>query len=271
MPLPSTISGWRNVPARPVRACPRAARPPRGRALSIVPRRSARSDGRPRRTARSPRAAAASAESAIRCTAPSASRSSRSTDSARCAPRFVPATACTSSRMSVSTVRSISRACDVEDQKERLRRRDEDVRRPADHRLPLLLWRVARAHGDRERRADARERCPEIALDVVVQRLQRRHVEQSQALARARVEAVDAVEERRERLPGAGRRLDEHVPPARDRRPTERLSRGRCVEHALEPRSRLVAEQVERVHETETTVAASVEQVFARSRGTIAA
>ena len=41
------------------------------------------------------------------------STSSRSSDSARCAPRLFPATACTSSTMTVSTPRSVSRACEV--------------------------------------------------------------------------------------------------------------------------------------------------------------
>ena len=43
----------------------------------------------------------------------SASASRRSTLIARCEPRLVPAIACTSSRISVSTERSVSRACDV--------------------------------------------------------------------------------------------------------------------------------------------------------------
>ncbi len=41
------------------------------------------------------------------------SASSRSSDSARCAPRLFPATACTSSTMTVSTPRSVSLACEV--------------------------------------------------------------------------------------------------------------------------------------------------------------
>ncbi len=41
------------------------------------------------------------------------SASSRSSDSARCAPRLVPATACTSSRMTVRTPRNDSRAAEV--------------------------------------------------------------------------------------------------------------------------------------------------------------
>ena len=47
----------------------------------------------------------------------STSASSRSRLSARCAPRFVPATACTSSRITVSIPRSVSRACEVRSKK----------------------------------------------------------------------------------------------------------------------------------------------------------
>ncbi len=50
------------------------------------------------------------AESAIRCTSRPAVTSSRSSDSARCEPRFVAATACTSSTITAVTVRSTSRA-----------------------------------------------------------------------------------------------------------------------------------------------------------------
>ncbi len=106
---------------------------------------------------------------------------SRSTESARCAPRFVPATACTSSRISVSTERSSSRACDVEQEEERLGRRDQDVGRVAQHRRALLLRRVAGADGDAQLRLEPGERAAQVALDVVVQRLQRRDVENAQA------------------------------------------------------------------------------------------
>ncbi len=53
------------------------------------------------------------AESPIRWAGRSSSASRRSSDKARCAPRFVPATACTSSRMTVSTPRRDSRAWEV--------------------------------------------------------------------------------------------------------------------------------------------------------------
>ena len=72
-----------------------------------------------------------------------------------------------------------------EQQEERLGRRDQDVGRRAQHLLALALRRVARAHADGELRAHAGERAAQVALDVVVERLQRRHVEEPQALARA--------------------------------------------------------------------------------------
>ena len=113
------------------------------------------------------------------------SRSSRSTDSARCAPRFVPATACTSSRISVRTPRQHLAALRGQQQEERLRRRDQDVGRLAEHRRALLLRRVAGAHRDRELRLEPGERPAQVALDVVVQRLQRRDVERGAAPRRA--------------------------------------------------------------------------------------
>ncbi len=53
------------------------------------------------------------AESPMRCAGRSNAASSRSSDNARWAPRLVPATACTSSTMTVSTVRNVSRAAEV--------------------------------------------------------------------------------------------------------------------------------------------------------------
>ena len=71
-----------------------------------------------------------------------------------------------------------------EHQEERLGRRDQDVRRRAQHRLALLLRRVARPHRDAELRLEPGERPAQVPLDVVVQRLQRRDVENAQARAR---------------------------------------------------------------------------------------
>ncbi len=53
------------------------------------------------------------ADSPMRCAGMAKSWSSRSSDRARCAPRLVPATACTSSTMTVCTSASVSRAADV--------------------------------------------------------------------------------------------------------------------------------------------------------------
>ncbi len=75
----------------------------------------------------------------------------------------------------------------AEEDVERLRRRDHDVRRPPAHALPLVLRRIAGAHegadldiGQPHRAqlvADARQRRLEIAADVVGERLERRDVE----------------------------------------------------------------------------------------------
>ena len=135
-----------------------------------------------------------------------------------------------------------------EQQEERLRGRDQDVGRLAHHRGALLLRRVAGADADAQLRAQAGQRPAQVALDVVVERLQRRDVEQPQALARSRVEPVDPVEEGRERLARAGRCLDQRVSAARDRRPAELLRRRRPFEGLLEPGARLGREDVERAH-----------------------
>ena len=67
----------------------------------------------PTGTAPPPPAAAPSPTARSAGRAVSNSWSSRSSDSARCAPRLVPATACTSSTMTVCTSASVSRAADV--------------------------------------------------------------------------------------------------------------------------------------------------------------
>ena len=140
-----------------------------------------------------------------------------------------------------------------EQQEERLGRGDQDVRRLAEHLSALLLRRVAGADGDGQLAAEPGERPAQVALDVVVQRLQRRDVEQAQALARALVQPVDPVEEGGERLARAGRRLDQRVLAARDRGPAELLGGRRRCERALEPRSRRGTEDVERIHATQPT------------------
>ncbi len=56
---------------------------------------------------------------------------------------------------------------------ERLGRRDQDVRRSAQHLATLALVRVTCANSDRQRRAEPRERSSQVAFDVVIECLQR--------------------------------------------------------------------------------------------------
>ena len=132
-----------------------------------------------------------------------------------------------------------------EHQVQALGRRDEDVGRRPQHAPALVRRRVARAHGDAgrgevdarggRRRPDAREGRAQVALDVVVERLEGRDVEHAQALAGLRQHAVEEPQERRQGLARARRRAHEHVLARRDRRPAQGLSgRGRA-ERALEP------------------------------------
>jgi len=104
------------------------------------------------------------------------------------------------------------------------------------------------ADPDGELRAETGERPAEVPLDVVVERLERRDVEEPQPLAGRLVEAVDPLQEGRERLARAGRRLDEDVRPGGDRGPPEHLRRRGAGERALEPGSRLRRQRGECVH-----------------------
>ena len=96
-------------------------------------------------------------------------------------------------------------------QVQRLGRRDQDVRRVAQHLLALALRRVAGAHRDAELGADPAQRHPQVAVDVVGERLQRRDVDEADPrsrLVRSRRSArkpVDRPQERRQRLARAGR------------------------------------------------------------------
>ena len=60
-----------------------------------------------------------------------------------------------------------------EEQEQRLRRRDQDVGSLAAHGRPLFGRSVAGADSDPERAAKAGERPAQVALDVVLERLQR--------------------------------------------------------------------------------------------------
>src|SRR5205823_12327543 len=112
----------------------------------------------------------------------------------------------------------------------------------------LLLRRVAGTDGHRQLRLQAGQRSAQVALDVVVERLQRRDVEQAEPLSRFRGELVDPVEEGGERLSRAGWSLDQRVLAGRNRRPAERLRGRRRGERALEPSACFGAKRRERIH-----------------------
>ena len=122
-----------------------------------------------------------------------------------------------------------------EHQVERLGRRDEDVRRAAGDVPAVLGRRVAGAARDRDVGAgraeagggegDPGERRPEVALDVVGQRLERADVQDADACPvwpfvggrsrRRRGQPVERPEERGEGLAAAGRGVDQRVAAAR--------------------------------------------------------
>ena len=137
-------------------------------------------------------------------------------------------------------------------QVERLRRRDQDVGRVAQHRRAFLLRRVAGADADRDLvgALDRRQRHAQVALDVVAERLQRRDVDRAHALAlgaRPAHQPVDRPEEGGECLARSGRRADQRVIAGRDRRPTLGLRRRRLTEGAVEPGADLGREAGQRI------------------------
>ena len=84
---------------------------------------------------------------------------------------------------------------------------------------------------------DAFERHLQVAMDVVVERLQRRDVEDAHAARQRRLppQRIEAGEERGQRLAGAGRREDERVLSRGDGRPAEPLRRRRLAERGAKP------------------------------------
>ena len=174
--------GARATRSSRARACPRPGRRPRGRAPCACRRRRA-SIGRPPETNRPISSSGRCvADRPMRWNGSSTSARAARREIARCAPRLVPATACTSSRISVSTAAQRVARLRGEHQVERLGRRDQDVGRLLEQLAPLLLRRVAGAHRDAQLRLEPGERAAQVALDVVVERLQRRDVEHAQPL-----------------------------------------------------------------------------------------
>ncbi len=140
---------------------------------------------------------------------------------------------------------------------ERFRRRDEDVRRPADHRGALGGRRVSRADEDADLRhggiegANFGQRRLEILLNVVRESAQGRHVQQP-CLVGQRValtsEHVEPREERGERLARAGRRGDQGVPSLADGSPALDLGIRGLAEAGPEPLANRRMEGVESGH-----------------------
>ena len=130
---------------------------------------------------------------------PGAECSSRSRLSARWTPRFSPTRVWISSTMTrADGAQHVAAARAGQDQVERFGRGDQDVRRPRDHRR-RGRWRACRRCAPPRAAAasglpavaalglgaDARQRRAQVALDVVVERLEGRDVEQTDALVRA--------------------------------------------------------------------------------------
>ena len=137
-----------------------------------------------------------------------------------------------------------------EQQVERFRRRDQDVRRPPDHLLARRAGGVAGADRD----ADLRPREPrrlgplrnfgqglvQILLDVVTERFERGDVHDLCAVFEATGErlleqGIKTGEEGGERLAGAGGRGDQDVVARLDRRPASGLHVGGRAEARAEP------------------------------------
>ena len=126
------------------------------------------------------------AESPIRWTGgPSLPWSPSSGTSARASPATAPggSPASIGDRVDLIDDHGLGRGEDLADprgehQVERLGGRDQDVGRRFLHRPPLGLGRVPGAQPDRDVGADPRQRRPQVALDVVGERLQRRDVDE---------------------------------------------------------------------------------------------
>lgn len=139
----------------------------------------------------------------------------------------------------------------AEEDVERLRGGDHDVRRAPPHALPLVLGRVAGPDEGADLDIgqlhcaqlvpDAGERRLEVAADVIGESLQRRHIEdvglvlQPAALQSLAHQQVDGREKGGERLSRARRRRDQRMPSRLDRGPGLRLRRRRRLKGALEP------------------------------------
>ena len=133
---------------------------------------------------------------------------------------------------------------------ERLGRGHQNVRRPLQHALALLHERVTGADRGANlrhqqaffagQRRDFAQRAFQVFLDVVAQRLQRRDVQDFSPVGEIAAErfahqAVNADQERRQRLAGAGGRGDERGPAGQNMGPALLLRLGGRAEFVDEP------------------------------------
>jgi hypothetical protein len=148
---------------------------------------------------------------------------------------------------------------------ERFRRGDDDVRRAAAHAFALARGRIAGPHPGADVHvrqallaqglANAGKRRFEVALDVVRQCLERGDIDDLRLVREPAVEPlahqrVDRRQEGGERLAGPGRGRDQHMPAVHDGRPGLRLCRGRGGEAAVKPRGNGRMKQRDWMHGT---------------------
>jgi len=139
-----------------------------------------------------------------------------------------------------------------EQDKQRFRRRNKDVRRPPEHLLAIRHRRVAGPDQHPQLRheesglegslADLGQWLSEIFLDVVTESFQRGDIQDLSlvfelARQRLRKEPIDAGEKRGKGLPGTGWRRNQRVPSGLDDRPGLGLHLGRDADGGLKPLS----------------------------------
>ncbi len=179
----------------------------------------------------------------MRCRRSPHKAASLSSDKARWAPRLFGATAWISSTITDRALREHrAPGLRAEQHVKRFRRRHQDMRRAAAHPLALGDGRVPRSDpgadidigkpAPAELLPDAGQRRLEILMDVVRQRLERRHVDDLRRIRERRLETlphqiVDRRQKGRERLARSRGRGDEGVAAGLDRRPRFGLRGGR--------------------------------------------
>ena len=163
----------------------------------------------------------------------------------------------------------VAPACLAEQERETLRRRDQDVRRLVPELAAEIGRGISRPHADTDgalaapqQPLDRRERNRQVALDIVAQTPQRRDVNAAQsggqrALGVAPEQPVEDRQEPGQGFAGARRRDQQHVLARRDRRPGQALrgsrslgkGTGKPVSHRTRKRpERVPCFNVDRVH-----------------------